>query len=357
MKIAIYAIALNEEKFARRFAEAGKDADVILVGDTGSNDRTCEILQDHGVDICNVWVRPWRFDMARNAVLCQVPRDVDLCLPLDLDEVLRGGWRDRLEENFRVGTHHRVRFRFVHNFKPDGSYGTVGLKDRFHIRENYTWRHIVHERVYYEGAGDEEVLHLNDLVVEHHQDFGKKHTYLELMERECRGETSARHMFWLGREYIYAEKWEQAIETFERYLSQPETWHVERAWAMMFMAKAHEQGGDRNMCIPLLLRASSLTGKHREPWMALTEYYVNQKDWPHARVAINHALSITQRTEHYLVRGDSWGAKPHDIAALCAFKTGDLAATKEHIAEALRLEPDNREIRQKAERFDVKLED
>ncbi len=45
MKIAVYAIALNEEKHVMRWLEATKDADVRLVADTGSTDRTVKILQ------------------------------------------------------------------------------------------------------------------------------------------------------------------------------------------------------------------------------------------------------------------------------------------------------------------------
>ena len=38
MKIAVYAIALNEAKHAKRWAEATKDADIRIVADTGSTD-------------------------------------------------------------------------------------------------------------------------------------------------------------------------------------------------------------------------------------------------------------------------------------------------------------------------------
>jgi len=35
MKIYIYAIAKNEEKFAKRFMDSVKDADKVIVCDTG----------------------------------------------------------------------------------------------------------------------------------------------------------------------------------------------------------------------------------------------------------------------------------------------------------------------------------
>ena len=37
---AVYAIAKNERQFVERFCEAAKDADLILVADTGSTDAS-----------------------------------------------------------------------------------------------------------------------------------------------------------------------------------------------------------------------------------------------------------------------------------------------------------------------------
>ena len=46
MKIAVYAISKNEEQFVKRFCESAKDADLILIADTGSTDNT-EIGRAH----------------------------------------------------------------------------------------------------------------------------------------------------------------------------------------------------------------------------------------------------------------------------------------------------------------------
>ena len=40
MKICVYAISKNEEMFVERFCAAAKDADMILIADTGSTDAT-----------------------------------------------------------------------------------------------------------------------------------------------------------------------------------------------------------------------------------------------------------------------------------------------------------------------------
>ena len=48
MKIYIYSIAKNEEKFAKRFIDSCKGADKVIVCDTGSTDNTKKILQKWG---------------------------------------------------------------------------------------------------------------------------------------------------------------------------------------------------------------------------------------------------------------------------------------------------------------------
>jgi glycosyltransferase involved in cell wall biosynthesis len=51
MKIAVYAIALNEEKFARRFIASCPEADHVLIADTGSTDGTAQRLKSLGADV------------------------------------------------------------------------------------------------------------------------------------------------------------------------------------------------------------------------------------------------------------------------------------------------------------------
>ena len=95
MKIAVYAIALNEEKHVMRWLEATKDADVRLVADTGSTDKTVQLLQGApNVIVHQISVQPFRFDDARNAALALLPADVDMCLSLDLDEIPQDGFFD-----------------------------------------------------------------------------------------------------------------------------------------------------------------------------------------------------------------------------------------------------------------------
>lgn len=102
VKIAVYTIALNEEKHVAQWAEATKGADYRLVCDTGSTDKTVELLKKHKIDTYKISVKPWRFDSARNTALNLVPDDVDVCLILDMDEVPEPGFFDKVREQWTL---------------------------------------------------------------------------------------------------------------------------------------------------------------------------------------------------------------------------------------------------------------
>ena len=68
-KICVYAICKNEEKFAEAWMESVKEADMVVVLDTGSTDRTVSILKNAGAEVYEETISPWRFDTARNRSL------------------------------------------------------------------------------------------------------------------------------------------------------------------------------------------------------------------------------------------------------------------------------------------------
>ena len=97
MNIIIYAICKNEAQFAKRFLAFCSEADRVYILDTGSTDGTPERLRALGATVYEQTIAPWRFDDARNASLALLPEDADVCICLDLDEVLCPGWREALE--------------------------------------------------------------------------------------------------------------------------------------------------------------------------------------------------------------------------------------------------------------------
>ena len=111
MKIAVYAISKNEEQFVERFCESARQADIILIADTGSTDNTVQKAKEQGAVVHSIAVKPWRFDIARDAALVLLPADIDVCISLDLDEELQPGWREEIEKVWKEDTT-RLRYKF-----------------------------------------------------------------------------------------------------------------------------------------------------------------------------------------------------------------------------------------------------
>ena len=115
MKIIVYAISLNESKFVNRWYNSMKEADEVHVLDTGSTDDTKEKLQELGAIVHEKIYDKFRFDDARNEILNKLPKDADLCISTDLDEIFESGWRKILEDNY----HGETRVSYTYNWHLD----------------------------------------------------------------------------------------------------------------------------------------------------------------------------------------------------------------------------------------------
>ena len=150
-RIAVYAPAKNEGHNVKAWAKSAKDADEIVLVDTGSTDDTLRIARaverKKGAKKFRVEtadVSPWRFDDGFNAALSQVSADIDIAVPLHLDERLQSGWREELEVAWRAGGR---QFTFVY----DWGQGLTYRHDRIHARSGYRWVGAAHE--YPSGPG------------------------------------------------------------------------------------------------------------------------------------------------------------------------------------------------------------
>ncbi|MBQ8792890.1 MAG: glycosyltransferase, partial [Clostridia bacterium] len=63
-KICVYAIAKNEEKNVERWYNSMKEADLIVVLDTGSTDNTVQLLRSFGVVVEQKIYDHFEFDVA-----------------------------------------------------------------------------------------------------------------------------------------------------------------------------------------------------------------------------------------------------------------------------------------------------
>lgn len=341
MKIAVYTIALNEEKFVEPWYNSAKDADYLLIADTGSSDATVEKAKELGINVVSVGIRPWRFDDARNASLAAVPLDVDMCISLDMDEVLVPGWREHLE-NSPEGTT-RPRYKYVWNWTEDGSEGLVYGGDKIHARKGYRWVHPVHEVL---TPTDGEVQNWIGLEIHHHADTTKSRgQYLPLLKKAVdERPNDDRNTYYYARELFFYGRNEEAQAEFKRHLALPNAlWRPERAASMRYLAKIETHEAET-----WLLRAAAEAPEFRDPWVELAFHYYSKQQWENCLSSAKRALAIKEKPLVYLNDASAWGSLPHDLASISSWNLGMKNEAIAHIRECLVLEPNN-------ERFQTNL--
>jgi Tfp pilus assembly protein PilF len=330
MKIAVYTIAKNEEAFVQRWADSCKDADYRLILDTGSTDNTCQIAWDTDVTVEVETFDPWRFDHARNVALACLPDDIDLCISLDMDEVLQPGWRQALEQlPFGVT---RPRYKYVWSWNPDGTEGLTYGGDKIHARHGYRWKHPVHEVLKPDGV---ETQQWCDLQIHHHPDHTKSRSqYLPLLKLAVEEDPrDDRNQFYLAREYFFHGEHALAQYHFSEHLKLSQ-WQPERAASYRYLAKMRPDSAEHH-----LYKAIAEDPSRRESWVALASVYHDKKDWVACRHACAMALRITEKPLDYLCEADAWGWLPHDLMAISCHHLGDTDEAFFHGSEALALNP------------------
>lgn len=334
MKIAVYTIALNEEQFIERWAESAKEADYLLIADTGSTDNTIKIAKSLGINVINVSIKPWRFDDSRNVSLATIPSDIDYCIALDMDEVLIPGWREELEKVNPETTRPRYQYTWSWNGdKPGLQYGG----DKIHSRNGYRWKHPVHEVLVADRI--DEVQEWIGLEIHHHPDTTKSRgQYFPLLELSTKEDPSDdRNAFYLAREYYFYNRLEEATAEFKRHLSLPKAvWQPERAASMRFLAKCDPQNAR-----VWLEKAIKESPGRREPLVELSQYFYNVGDYQNSYWMALDAIAITEKPLDYLCEEFAWNELPYDLASICAWNLGFKEEAAKYGTIAVELSPEN----------------
>ena len=336
MKISVYTIAKDEEQFVSRWMKSASAADTIHILDTGSSDHTVALARDLGADVQVKTFSPWRFDYARNAALAMVPDDTDICIALDMDEVLVDGWRDHLEQAIRDGVT-RPRYQYTWSWQRPGVPGLQYGGDKIHARHGYVWKHPVHEVL--RPLGDERQGWYG-LEIHHHPDSSKSRSqYLPLLELAVMEDPDDdRNAHYLAREYFYAGRLSEAEAEFKRHLALPSAvWAPERAQSYRYLYKITK---DQYW----LHQAIEIAPDRREAYVDLAQHNHDNSEWDQCLIAAKSALRIKDRPLEYLTEEFAWGALPHDLAAIAAYRMGYFHEAQYHGMEAVKLSPYDQRI-------------
>ena len=324
MKIAISTISKNEEHNVEAFIESCKDADLISVLDTGSSDKTVELLQKHDAFAGQVMISPFRFDEARNKALDRIPEDYDVVISIDLDERLQDGWREELEKIWNDDCE-TISYWYIGDYSNGQPNGT--WRSKIFRRKGYKWFYPVHEMPLPEDGRQPKMINTDKIVV-HHLQKGKR-DYEELLNNLIKEDPEQMNPYvQRAHEHMKKQNWMLAINDLEKYIELsrrdsekcqfkncPKCLYEAGCRALNYIdianCKMHLGFSPREV-LPILIKSTAECPQMREPWIFLAEMWYNLENYPQAYACATTGLAIKDNGM-WCKTGLCWAEYPEQI--------------------------------------------
>lgn len=353
MKIVISAISKNESMFVERFCASARDADGIYIADTGSTDDTVKKAKKCGAIVHEICITPWRFDDARNAALALVPTDADYCVIMDMDEILKPGWRDELQKAYEAGDDKglpRPKHQLATEYDKDGNPFNVFYANRIHTRYNYRWRHPIHEIIVKTPLEEERYFPIN-LKMEHHPDNSKSRgQYLGMLETAVDEDpTNPRNLYYYARELFHYKEYLPAKRVFEEYLKYS-NFDAEKAYALRYLAKCDPNNAEKH------LKESVKLCYCREGVLALANHYYIKQQWKQCFKHSLEAMEIKERLNEFMSEEWAYGHMAYDLAAISSWQLEHWEDALRYGEIALEMSPDDKRLQDNVKFYREKVE-
>lgn len=371
-KICVYAICKNESKFVDKWYESMKEADCIVVLDTGSTDDTVEKLRSHGVYVESKIINPWRFDVARNESLKLVPEDCNILVCTDLDEVFEAGWAEKVRNTWKEDTL-CCYYTFFWSHTDSGEDGNIFIYSKIHSRNDWYWDYPVHELLIKKretlsiedmSTKDRELTKeefesrtinlINKVKLHHYPDTQKSRaSYLDLIKLRCSENKDGHDPYsriYLIREYLNYLSYDECItavkETLETYSKDYST--LELSWMYLCLGQCYFYGKqEKQKAIFALQKAIELETNFRDPYILLGYVYIDLMQYEFAINYLKQALRNTRRFYTFLESGNGapWSWEIYNMLSFCYLNIGQNLKALAYVAKALSFDPENESLK------------
>lgn len=351
-KICVYAICKNESKFVERWLDSMSEADYIVVLDTGSTDDTFQKLKnDSRVTLVKKkFIKPFRFDVARNESMKLVPEDANILVCTDLDEVFEPGWAKLLRDNWTDGVN-RAFYTFAWSHNEIGEPQDVFRYGKIHDR-NYHWVFPVHEVI---GPINEDFKPVEldfgkDIYLHHYPDNDKpRGFYMDLLKVAVEENPENAHVRMLyARELYLQHEPEASLEEFLEVLKMPEIDHPIRKEvllnSLLQVALIYEDLQNYDEALWYCQEFIKEDKTYREPYLIMAEVYCEMNMPTLAEGCIEMAKKYSYQHYSWVERSTTWTNLLEDVESICQFKLGNYEEAYNLGHEALRHTPNDERL-------------
>lgn len=284
-----------------------------------------------------------------------VDYDTDICVSVDIDEVLEKGWRKKLEKNWKENT---TRASYTYNWSHDekGKPQISFYADKIHSRFHYKWVNPVHEVLYCDT--DEVKITIPDLVIDHYPDSEKsRSSYLPLLELAVEeNPNNDRNMHYLGREYMYYGYYDKAIDTLIRHLEMKEsTWKDERCASMRFIGRCYKKINRYLESEMWYKKAIDEAPYLRDPYIEMALLKHELKEYEEVYINCKKALEIKANNKTYINESFSFDETVYDLLSIASYNMGNIEEALGFTIKALKINPNNERIKNNKKIIEEKL--
>ncbi len=273
MKLSVAMIVKNEELMIKECVDSVKDADEIVIVDTGSVDKTVEIAKTLTPFVYTDYKWNDSFCEARNHAISKCTGD--WILTIDADDTLEPGGMTKIREAIaKYPDEFCLGVQYIS--KSDNS--THDIPVLYKRCKEVFWKGAIHNHL-----SQLATIHSSAIIYYGHS---PSHKYdpdrtLRILEKEVeKNPTKPRELYYLAREYQYRKRWADCLHWCDKYLKIA-IFVPEKADGYLMKAKAlwNLQKGEeaRDAC----LQAIKINTNFREAllFMAEMSWIVNREKW------------------------------------------------------------------------------
>lgn len=349
--ISLCMIVKNEEDNISRCLISVRDiVDEIIIVDTGSTDKTKEIV---GLFTDKIYDFKWinDFSAARNYSFSKATKDYILWL--DADDVLLEVDRLKLKRVKEIldPSVDVVMMNYNYAFDDKGNVVLSHFRERLLKRaKNFHWNDPIHEFISFEGK-----IVNSDITVTHkksHMNNRRNLTILEAMLAEGK-EFSPRNMFYYAREKLNVNEYDGAIEYFNKMLDTEKGLPADNISSCIYLAKAYKAINDKKNMLKALLRSFEYDTPRAEICCQIGYYYKDIEDYKRAIFWFDLAMKLDKPESKWgPILHEYWGFIPCIELSLCYYKLGNIDEAIKFNNKAAEYKPDNPSVLQNKRAFD-----
>lgn len=275
MKLSVSMIVRNESSCLAKCLETVKDADEIVIIDTGSTDDTIDIAKRYTDKVYSGEEYKWidDFSHSRNQSLSKCTGD--WVLVIDADEELEPNGITKIREVINTTDKDAVYLKLLSMGNDDIVHDFIRL---FKNNNKIKWQGRIHNYLNTTDGEHSDIKIRYGYSEAHKQDPDRA---LRILLKEVIENPSVnREKFYLAREYRYRRNWRLAIKHYDYYL-ETAIWAPEMAEAHLQKGRCYYMLGEYDKAKDSVLQAIKINADFKEAFIFMSELSgpKNQKKW------------------------------------------------------------------------------